>query len=228
MHNEMHYAPRNRIVCAKTAGAAVKNMFSFNARLLPAWKMLTTYHKHKETASIKRQSSPEMFKITFESQREIVRKKAKINKETNIYIPGLRAASRGTSRAGIKQEILRRRFQRQGTGACRDRVGLNKSYPAVMFITWIITKIKCFIWERDSSDPFLAACLNHIHNPCQHHPTLQSWWHFGCCLNFVSSCAWLQFSFCRHHFLPCFIQPSLAASFHESLIVRESPEGRIS
>lgn len=76
-----------------------------------------------------------MFKITFESQREIVRKKAKINKETNIYIPGLRAVSCATSQAGIKQEILRRRFQRQGTGACRDRVGLNKSYPAVMFIT---------------------------------------------------------------------------------------------
>lgn len=161
-------------------------------------------------------------------ERERRRLPVKINKEANIYIPGLRAVSCDTSQAGIKQEILRRRFQRQGMGACRDRVGLNKSYPAVMFITWIITKIKCFIWERDSSDPSLAACLNHIHNPCQHHPTLQSWWRFGCCLNFVSSCAWLQFSFCRHHFLPCFIQPSLAASFHESLIVRESPEGRIS
>lgn len=119
-------------------------------------------------------------------------------------------------------------FQRQEKKASSDHIGMNKSCPAVMFMTWIIIQKGFTGGQNETVVIRSTACLNHAHNPHQPHPKLQSWWHFGCRLNFLSACAWLQFSFCRHHFLPCFIQASLSASFHESLIVRESPEGRIS
>lgn len=177
-----------------------------------------------------------MLKIIFEAQTNRERKKAEdlLLRE----IKRLRFMPRGCEYFFFEMERHKQsgyqtgnsvcQFQQQGARASSDHIGMNKSSPAAMFMTWIIIK-KCFTGGQiETAVIRSAACLNHTHNTHQYHPKLQSWWRFGWRLNCFSSCAWLQFYFCRHHFLPCFTQPSLAASFHESLIVRESPEGRIS
>lgn len=58
-------------------------------------------------------------------------------------------------------------FQRQGKRASRDHIGMNKSNPAAMFMTWIIIQ-KCFTGGQiETAAIRSAACLNHAHNTHQ-------------------------------------------------------------